>query len=92
MGSFHYQSLFGAAAFVDVGGTSDGALGDIFYNNLYANVGVGLRLAFPRSSGGKMLLLDVAFPMRDGPDGSAGLEVRVIFVVDLFSIQSFVVR
>lgn len=70
---------FGAAAFADIGGTTDGALGDIFQNNLYSDVGVGLRVAFPRSSGGRILRVDLAFPMRDGPDGSNGWEVRVIF-------------
>lgn len=68
----------GGAFFIDAGGTTDGAFGDILAHNFYSNVGVGLRLAFPRSTGGRVLRVDVAFPMRDGPDDSNAWEPRLI--------------
>lgn len=69
---------FGAAAFVDVGGTTFGTLGDAFREDLYADAGIGLRFAFPRSSGGRILRIDLAMPFREGPEDN-GLELRMIF-------------
>lgn len=68
----------GAAGFVDIGGATYDPLGDLLTDNVYSDVGVGLRIAFPRSSGGRILRMDVAFPLRDGPDGSGEYEPRFI--------------
>jgi outer membrane protein assembly factor BamA len=70
---------FGAAAFVDVGGATYGSPNKLIGDEMYGDFGVGLRFAFPRSSGGSVLRVDLAFPMRDGPDGSGRLEIRAIF-------------
>lgn len=67
----------GAAAFVDVGGSSDRSLNDLINHQTYTDVGVGLRFAFPRSQGSRILRLDVAVPLRDGPDGSKAYEPRI---------------
>lgn len=75
---FHLVSL-GSAAFFDIGGASRGSFGDVLSDRLYEDVGVGLRIGFPRSSGGSVLRIDVAFPMRDGPDGSTQWEPRILF-------------
>ncbi len=69
----------GAAAFVDVGGASYNSLSTLFGDQLYSDIGVGLRFAFPRSSGGRVFRIDLAFPMRDGPDGSNRWEPRLLF-------------
>ena len=70
----------GAVIFADVGGASYSNFGELVSNELYADVGVGLRFSFPRSSGGQRVLrLDVAFPLRNGPDGSAAFEPRITF-------------
>jgi len=68
----------GAAFFVDVGGTTREGFDELFSNGIYANVGAGLRFAIPRSSSGRVLRLDVAFPLRDGPDGTQRFEPRII--------------
>lgn len=70
---------FGTAAFIDVGGATYESYGTLLTDNLNADVGVGLRFAFPRSSGGRVLRFDVAAPVNDGPDGSRSLEFRLIF-------------
>lgn len=67
----------GTVAFVDVGGTTDNALGNVFTDELYGDFGIGLRLGFPRASGSGIVRLDVAFPWRDGPDGSQRFEPRI---------------
>lgn len=69
----------GAAEFIDIGGSTSESLGSLFKDDLYADIGVGLRLAFPRSAGGKVLRMDFAVPFRDGPDGTNGYEIRIIF-------------
>jgi hypothetical protein len=69
----------GTAIFVDIGGTTRDSLGAILTDDLYGDVGFGLRLCFPRSSGGSVLRMDVAFPLRDGPDGSKQGEPRFLF-------------
>ena len=75
---FQLVSL-GTALFVDVGGTTRDSLYSIVSDNLYGDVGFGLRFCFPRSSGGGIVRMDVAFPWRDGPDGSNAWEPRVVF-------------
>lgn len=69
----------GAAAFLDLGSASDDSIGQMFSDDTLADVGMGLRFAFPRSSGGRVFRVDVAFPLRDGPDGSSRYEPRIIF-------------
>lgn len=68
----------GAAAFIDVGGSTESSVAKLFTDEIYADVGVGFRLAFPRSSGGRVLRLDFAVPLRDGPDDTNAYEVRII--------------
>jgi outer membrane protein assembly factor BamA len=75
---FQLVSL-GTAVFIDAGGTTNDALGSILTDDLYGDVGAGLRLCFPRASGGGIVRIDVAFPMRDGPDGSNAWSPRVVF-------------
>jgi len=80
---FHlYENLLelislGGAFFVEAGGATDGSLKNLFENEIYGDFGVGLRVGFPRSSGGRVLRLDVAVPFRDGPDGTNGFEIRL---------------
>ncbi len=70
----------GGAFFAEVGGATDNSLSSLMQDELYGDFGVGLRLGFPRSSGSRVLRVDLAFPFRDGPDGTNGMELR--FVVD----------
>lgn len=66
----------GAAAFVDVGrvwrpdGGADNGLG------LLRDVGMGLRIGSPRSSTGRMLHIDLAWPL-DGPDDLRGTQLVI---------------
>ncbi len=69
----------GTAAFVDVGGSTYNALGTLLQDDLYADVGVGLRIGFPRASGSGIVRIDLAVPLRDGPDGSGAFEPRILF-------------
>jgi hypothetical protein len=69
----------GTALFVDVGGATRDELSAIFTDDLYGDVGFGFRFCFPRASGGGVVRMDIAFPMRDGPDGSKAWEPRVVF-------------
>ncbi len=69
---------FGAAGFIDAGGVSEHVSG-IFENDFYSDIGVGMRFAFPRFSGSRVLRVDVAFPMRADPDGKGRFEPRFIF-------------
>lgn len=69
----------GTAAFAEIGGSTDRSLGRLFADELYSDIGVGLRIGFPRSSGERVIRVDLAFPMRDGPDGSGRFELRIIF-------------
>lgn len=75
---FQLVSL-GTALFVDVGAASRESLGTMVRDALYGDVGFGLRLCFPRASGGGIVRIDVAFPLRDGPDGSGAFEPRIVF-------------
>lgn len=68
----------GGAFFFDAAGVSNDTVGDIVANRLYSDVGTGLRLGFPRSSGGGIIRFDVAIPLREGPDGSSKLEPRFV--------------
>ncbi|NLF24319.1 MAG: hypothetical protein GX589_01500 [Deltaproteobacteria bacterium] len=69
----------GGALFADVGGATNESLGKLFSDQLYANVGIGLRFAFPRVSGSRVLRIDCAFPLRTGPDGTEAGDLRVLF-------------
>lgn len=68
----------GAAAFVDAGSATNEPLGTMFTDHMYADVGFGLRFAFPRSTGAQVFRIDIALPLRDGPDGSGELEPRLL--------------
>lgn len=75
---FQLVSL-GTAFFLDVGGATREDLSAIITDDLYGDVGFGLRFCFPRASGGGVVRMDIAFPMRDGPDGSNAWEPRIVF-------------
>jgi len=78
----------GAAVFADFGGTSQKGYGDLIKNNFFADVGMGLRIGLPRSSSGTVVRIDVAVPLRDGPDGSDRGAPRFLFTVSqLFRAQ-----
>lgn len=77
---FQLVSL-GTAVFVDVGGATRNDVGALLSDDLYGDVGFGLRFCFPRASGGGIARLDLAVPLRDGPDGSKAGEPRVIFAL-----------
>lgn len=68
----------GSAVFLDVGGSTYDSLGDLAGHDMYSAAGVGLRFGFPRSSGGRVFRVDIAVPLRDGPDGSKAGEPRII--------------
>lgn len=69
----------GSAVFADVGGVSESSIGDAVKSRLYGDVGFGLRLGFGRSSGGSVVRIDVAFPVRDGDDGTDAWSPRLVF-------------
>jgi hypothetical protein len=69
----------GTAFFVDVGGATRDTLASIVTDDLYGDIGFGFRFCFPRASGGGVVRMDIAFPMRDGPDGSKAWDPRVVF-------------
>lgn len=75
---FQIVSL-GTAAFIDIGAANSNSLAELFSEDVYGDVGVGLRFCFPRASGGGVVRIDVAVPLRDGPDGSKAGDPRVIF-------------
>lgn len=78
----------GTALFLDVGGATREDLSAIVTDDLYGDVGFGLRFCFPRSSGGGVVRMDIAFPMRDGPDGSKAWEPRIVFAAgQLFGVR-----
>jgi hypothetical protein len=80
----------GAVAFCDLGGASNDTLGNIFTDHLYGDLGIGLRFGFPRSSGGGIVGLDLAVPLRSGPaaEGTDAFIPRITFTVG----QSFSAR
>lgn len=65
---FELMSI-GTVIFADVGGTTYGSMGDLFKHDIYSDVGVGLRIGFPRSSGGGVVRIDLAFPLQEDPQG-----------------------
>lgn len=69
----------GTAVFLDVGAASRDSVGQMVNYDTYGDIGFGLRLGFPRASGGGLVRIDVAFPLRDGPDGSGAFEPRIVF-------------
>jgi outer membrane protein assembly factor BamA len=69
----------GTAVFLDVGGATRDSLSSIVTDDLYGDVGFGLRFCFPRASGGGVVRMDIALPLRDGPDGSQAWDPRVVF-------------
>lgn len=69
---------FGGALFLEAGGATNDSLGRLVSDRMYSDAGFGLRIGFPRSSGERVLRIDVAFPLRDGPDGSGTFEPRFI--------------
>jgi hypothetical protein len=78
----------GTAVFLDVGGATRDALSAIVTDDLYGDVGFGLRFCFPRASGGGVVRMDIAFPMRDGPDGSKAWDPRIVFAAgQLFGVR-----
>lgn len=74
---FQLVSL-GSAFFIDIGGATRDSVASLVTDDLYGDAGFGLRLCFPRATGGGVVRLDVAFPMRDGPDGSKAWDPRLI--------------
>ena len=68
----------GGAVFFDAGGTSRKGVGDLIESNLYADVGIGLRFGLTRSGGGNVIRVDLAFALRDGPDGTEQFEPRLL--------------
>jgi outer membrane protein assembly factor BamA len=68
----------GFASFVDLGSATTGDALDMFGQKTYADAGFGFRIGFPRSSGGGVVRLDIALPLRDGPDGTKRLEPRIV--------------
>jgi outer membrane protein assembly factor BamA len=68
----------GGAFFADAGSIGRNNLSDMAKNGFYANVGVGLRLGLVRSSGGTVVRVDLAFPLRNGPDGSGRFEPQLL--------------
>ena len=67
----------GTSFFMDIGGATYDSATRLLQDELYSNVGVGLVLGFPRSSGGRVLRFDIALPLRDGPDETARFELRL---------------
>ena len=68
----------GSVVFADVGGASYDNFGDLITKGIYSNVGVGLRFAFPRFTGSGIVSVDMAIPLRDGPDGTERFEPRFL--------------
>ena len=66
----------GAAAFLDAGRVWQPAGGPANGLGLLRDVGFGLRIGSPRSSTGRMLHIDVAWPL-DGPDDLRGAQLVI---------------
>lgn len=73
----------GAVIFADVGTATNAPLASLIANDIYSDVGVGLRFGFPRSSGGGIVGFDLAVPLRDGPlgEGTQAFVPRLSFTV-----------
>jgi hypothetical protein len=74
----------GGVFFFDMGGASRQSVASFIGDDIYSSVGTGLRIGFPRSSGGGVIRLEVAFPLRDGPDGTQRLSPQFNFGVGQF--------
>jgi len=68
----------GGALFLDVGGATRDSIGNLLSDRIYSDVGFGLRLAFPRSTGERVARLDISLPLRDAQDGSNAYSPRII--------------
>jgi outer membrane translocation and assembly module TamA len=64
--------------FFDIGGATTSNIGSLLGEELYSDVGTGLRIGIPRLTGGGVIRLDAAYPLRDGPDGSMRYQLRFI--------------
>ena len=71
----------GGVIFADIGAASFSSTEDILQDELFSDIGFGLRLGFPRSSGSRVVRMDVAFPLRDGPDGTERYDPRFLVSV-----------
>lgn len=69
---------FGGALFFDAGGTSNNGIGDILSDELRTDVGIGLRIGLPRSSGSTVVRIDLAFPLRHAPDDTEPFSPRLM--------------
>ncbi len=70
---------FGSVFFLDVGTSTENSLDKALQNEVYSDAGFGLRVGLPRSSGSRVLRFDVAYPLRDGPDGTEAFKPRFLF-------------
>lgn len=69
----------GAVVFADVGGATDDAFSELFADRIYSDIGIGFRLYFPRSTGGGIVRVDLAFPLREvEEDGVKRFEPRLV--------------
>ncbi len=69
---------FGGALFFDAGGASDTGIGDILTDELRTDIGFGLRVGLPRSSGSTVVRIDLAFPMRQAPNDTEPWSPRLM--------------
>ncbi|MCB0345272.1 MAG: BamA/TamA family outer membrane protein [Bdellovibrionales bacterium] len=76
----------GGVVFTDVGGSTFDSYGTLFGDEMYSDIGFGLRIGVPRTAGGGVVRFDIAFPLRDGPDGSEQFNPRFFITTgQLFS-------
>ncbi|RME60749.1 MAG: hypothetical protein D6780_02795, partial [Candidatus Dadabacteria bacterium] len=76
----------GLAVFADVGGSTTKPISKLFSDSMYGDFGLGLRIGFLRSSGERVLRIDLAVPWRDAPDGTSQFEPRLtVSVGQIFS-------
>ncbi|MCC6220564.1 MAG: hypothetical protein IT291_04900 [Deltaproteobacteria bacterium] len=68
----------GGVFFFDVGGSTTDSFGNLISSDLYSDVGFGLRFGFPRSSGGSVLRIDFAIPLRNSPEDDDKFEPRIL--------------
>lgn len=67
----------GAATFIDVAGASYDPLEDLLASDIFYNIGVGLRFSSPRSSGHRVLRIDLALALREVPGSTRVWEPRI---------------
>lgn len=77
-GIFNMFNL-GGVLFFDAGGASYEPFSTLVQDEIYADVGFGFRIGIPVSSGERIVRMDIAFPVRDGPDGTVAWEPRIVF-------------